>query len=805
MRLNPTLHRFNFWHDLVDSPIMKVLTSWVAKVSKRVKIIAGVVLVVNLSVGMALSANSLFGRGFASASTISSLNRLLGDASAQSTYLIQASNGGDVATMFSQADAMGLDISTLESALSASGSLTKPLSRALSIFQTDASDLRRAIADAKATPSGTLSNLSNALGTLRGEVATAVSVENYKVQKAKLTAGLETVFMMAFGSILALVLYRRFARSQVQGAIRATAARLQTANKYQTLIDRSQDLLVVVDEQCNVQFAAPSWGRLFGFSKDAFVGSYFADIVEKKDQSIFLGELQSVGANEVREVEFSVVDVEGKAHYLSATLSNFLDSAQLAGVIINARDISEAKALQEELIHNAFYDSLTSLPNRLLFTERLKGDISMADFAPLHILFIDLDDFKVVNDTYNHGVGDELLAEVAIRLREVVGERVTIGRLSGDEFAVILSAGEKPGFVADEIKYSLGRPFELSVGEIFVRASIGGARCDTSKMEAEALLRDADVAMYVAKKNGKGRFALFEPKMHQEIAERLKLKADLNGAIERDEFFVVYQPVVDMNTEEIAGVEALVRWQHRELGLIPPGVFIPIAEESRAIVEIDRGVLLKATTQVASWNRMRGEGRKLTLNVNLSVIELSEDDVVEAVEDIVKRSGIDPKLLILEITETVFMANPKAFIDKINRIKSLGIRIAIDDFGTGYSSLSFLEELPIDVLKVDKSFTDRLTTGEVPVTLKTIIQLARALSLKLVIEGIEEEIQMEKLVDLGCTFGQGYHFSKPKSSEDLEGMIFGGDSDALRRFALDRNSQGGASLRYEVSVDGGTK
>ncbi|MDA8276838.1 MAG: EAL domain-containing protein [Actinomycetota bacterium] len=781
---------------------MKVLTSRIAKVSKRVKIVIGVVLVINLSVGMALSANSLFGRGFASAANIANLNRLLGDANAQTSYLVQATNSGEMASSFAQADAVGVDLRAIASALHSTIAYSQSLSRAIASFRSAASELRTSIADAKVPPRGSIAGINRALGNLRVQVATMVAIENYKVKKAKLTAGLETVFMMAFGSILALVLYRRFSRSQVQGAIRATAARLQTANKYQTLIDRSQDLLVVVDSKGNVQFAAPSWGRLFGFSKEKFIGSYFADIVAAKDQSIFLAELQSVGADEVSEIEFSVVDVEGKFHCLSATMANYLESTQLAGVIINARDISEAKALQEELIHNAFYDSLTSLPNRVLFTERLKSEIALADFAPLHILFIDLDDFKVVNDTYSHSVGDELLTEVALRLREVVGDRVTLGRLSGDEFAVILSSGEKPSFVADEIKYALGKPFELSVGEIFVRASIGGARCDTSKMDAEALLRDADVAMYVAKKDGKSRFALFEARMHQEIAERLKLKADLAGAIERDEFFVVYQPVVDMNTGEIAGVEALVRWQHRELGLIPPGVFIPIAEESRAIVDIDRGVLLKATTQLASWNRLRPEGRKLSLNVNISVIELSEEDVVEAVSEIITKSGIDPKLLILEITETVFMANPKAFIDKINRIKSLGVRIAIDDFGTGYSSLSFLEELPIDVLKVDKSFTDRLTAGEVPVTLRTIIQLAKALSLKLVIEGIEEGIQMEKLVDLGCTFGQGYHFSKPKSSEDLEGMIFGGDSDALRRFALDRNSEVDHDYRYEVTFEG---
>ncbi|MDA8196729.1 MAG: EAL domain-containing protein [Actinomycetota bacterium] len=782
---------------------MKALTSWFAKVSKRVKIIFGVVLVVNLSVGMALSANSLFGRGFASASTVSSLNRLVADAGTQTTYLLQASNGGDQATQFAKADAISLDILSIESSLISANAYPQSLVRDIAQYRKAESALRSAIANAKAASGGELSAITKALNNLRSQVATEIHSENYKAQKAKLTAGLETIFMMAFGSILALVLYRKFSRSQVEGAIRATRARLQTANKYQTLIDRSQDLLVVLDAKCDVQFAAPAWGRLFGFAKESFVGSYFVDIVAERDRSIFLGELQSVRPNEVREVEFAVIDADGSSRCLSATLSNYLDSTQLAGIIINARDISESKALQEELIHNAFYDSLTSLPNRILFSERLKGEIAMADFAPLHVLFIDLDDFKVINDTYNHSVGDELLAQVALRLREVAGERVTIGRLSGDEFAMILSSGEKPAFVAEEIKYSLGRPFDLSIGEVFVRASIGGARCDSSKTEAEALLRDADVAMYVAKKGGKGRFALFEPKMHQEIAERLKLKADLAGAIERDEFFVVYQPVVDMNTEEIAGVEALVRWQHHELGLIPPGVFIPIAEESRAIVDIDRGVLLKATTQVASWNRLRAEGKKLSLNVNLSVIELSEEDVVEAVTEIVQKSGIDPKLLILEITETVFMANPKAFIDKINQIKALGIRIAIDDFGTGYSSLSFLEELPIDVLKVDKSFTDRLTTGEVPVTLRTIIQLARALSLKLVIEGIEQEIQMERLVDLGCTFGQGYHFSKPKTSEDLEGMIFGGDADALRRFALDRNLRSGASLRYEVSVDGG--
>ncbi|MDA8027175.1 MAG: PAS domain S-box protein, partial [Actinomycetota bacterium] len=292
---------------------MKVLTSWVTNVSKRVKIIIGVVLVVNLSVGMALSANSLFGRGFASASTIASLNRLLSDAGAQTSYLLQASNGGNIASAFSQADAVALDITSLQTTLISSNAYSPALGHSISDFRLAAAGLRSSIGDAKVPSRDTLVKVSQSLSNLRIEVASVISTENYKVQKAKLTAGLETIFMMAFGSILALVLYRRFARSQVQGAIRATNARLQTAGKYQTLIDRSQDLLVVVDEQCNVQFAAPSWGRLFGYSKDSFVGSFFGDVVDAKDQSIFLGELQSVGVNEVREVEFSVVDADGKA------------------------------------------------------------------------------------------------------------------------------------------------------------------------------------------------------------------------------------------------------------------------------------------------------------------------------------------------------------------------------------------------------------------------------------------------------------------------------------------------------------
>jgi diguanylate cyclase (GGDEF)-like protein len=442
-------------------------------------------------------------------------------------------------------------------------------------------------------------------------------------------------------------------------------------------------------------------------------------------------------------------------------------------VQVLARGRARALRMVEEktgqLRHQALHDALTGLPNRALIMDRAEQMLAHArrNGTEASAMFMDLDGFKGVNDTFGHPVGDELLRTVAERIGGVLRETDTIGRLGGDEFVVLVEGGAAQ--IAERILEVLREPFDLlgTGSEISLTTSIGIATGD--REAAKDLLRDADIALYEAKGAGRNRYAEFRHEMHIAAHDRLALENDLRGAITRDELFLVYQPILDLDTGEVTAVEALLRWQHATRGLVPPTEFIALAEESGLIVEIGAWVLETACRQAAAWV---AKGTPTRMSVNVSARQLDDPTLLGTVSDALRESGLDGDHLILEITETALMRDPAAAADLLRQLKTHGLRVAIDDFGTGYSSLAYLQQLPVDSLKIDRTFiAASARSRESDPLIQTLIQLGRSLGLRTVAEGIEDEAQLAHLRELGCDTGQGYLFAPPLEVAALERVL----------------------------------
>ena len=438
---------------------------------------------------------------------------------------------------------------------------------------------------------------------------------------------------------------------------------------------------------------------------------------------------------------------------------------------------SMASALEggrESLEHQAFHDTLTGLPNRSLFHDRLEQALARQerDNKPLAVLLVDLDDFKTVNDSLGHAAGDELLKFVAASLRAGLRPGDTAARLGGDEFAVLV--GEMRGRsdalrVADRIIQALTQKLIIEDKEVFVHGSVGIA-ITHGKETANDVLRNADVAMYAAKSDGKGRYQVFDGAMHEGVMERLDLKADLQRAVERNEFVVHYQPLFDLENGKILSAEALIRWQHPTRGVVMPGEFIPLAEETGLILPIGRFVLEEAVKQLRWW-QMQFDA-DLTISVNLSGRQLQEPGIVAEVESIVAAGPVAGSSLTLELTESVLMHDTEATVAKLNGLRGLGVHLAIDDFGTGYSSLGYLRQFPIETIKIDRTFTQGVAEGpENSALARAIIKLADTLGMKTVAEGVESRAQVEQLAGFGCHIGQGFVFSPAVSPSEFEELM----------------------------------
>ena len=543
------------------------------------------------------------------------------------------------------------------------------------------------------------------------------------------------------------------------------------------ILEGSADLTVILDEQDRIRHASLAAGTMLGRPSPWLTGQVLAGLAHPDDR-FRLAEVCARARKGARPDSFEVRFSHLQGHWVSTDVStsDLRRDPDVKGVVLNIRDVSVRKSQEQDLLRRALYDPLTGLANRALFREHVEKALARlrrTTARPHAVLFVDLDGFKTVNDSLGHAAGDEVLVEVGNRLSRLMRPGDTAARLGGDEFAVLLEDPSQleAAELADKILKVLLFPIVVQGKEVVLSGSIGIALGDTGA-DADELLRNADVAMYTAKAAGKSHFRMFEPAMHHAALQRLDLEADLRRAIDGDELFLTYQPILELATGRVAGVEVLVRWQHPDRGLIPPLDFIPLAEDTGLIRPLGRFILYEACRQAQEWwHRFPGH-RPLRLCVNASVRQIEDPAFYDEVAGALARSGFDGANLTLEITESLFMNDLQATIDKLSRLKELGLKLAVDDFGTGYSSLSYLRSLPVDILKIDKSFVAGVTLGvEQSAVAHAVVKLARTFNLQTVAEGIEQPEQAAQLLGIGADMGQGYGFSRPLPAPMLEAYL----------------------------------
>ena len=549
--------------------------------------------------------------------------------------------------------------------------------------------------------------------------------------------------------------------------------------RFRSLVNHSADLLTVIDERAVVKYQGPSSERLIGRQAADLVGGSYLDLVHPDDVERLRAALvaSAEGTDRTALVEYRVRHRSGSWQQMEATVTDLSADTAVGGVVLNAHDVTERTALEAQLSRQAFRDPLTGLANRALLGDRIGLAVARhaRDRHVPAVLLIDLDSFKTINDSLGHSAGDELLVAVARCLETCVRPGDTVARLGGDEFAILIDEGSLPRAIsiAERILQVLTQPLLVTGRQLFVNASIGITLGGDGK-DADVLLRDADVAMYVAKGHGKGRYEVFEPDMHDAAVKRQELLGDLQQALELGQLSLAYQPVFDLKTKTMEGWEALLRWEHPTRGPVPPLEFIPLAEETGLIVRIGRWVLREACRQARDWQQRFPEAEGLTMSVNVSARQLKEPSLADDVRAVLAETGLPPETLMLEITESS-MLDLDTVGEPLQELKAIGVNLALDDFGTGYSSLSYLGRFPVDTIKIDKSFVDGLvdSPAEGPALLRAIARLGPTLGVRVIAEGMEQEGQLADLVAAGCDAAQGFYFSRPLSPEAVETLLSG--------------------------------
>lgn len=588
------------------------------------------------------------------------------------------------------------------------------------------------------------------------------------------------VLVLAVALLITAVLLRRFmvTRTLRDVATAEEAVLRASESRFRALVQRASDIVTLVDASGSVVYQSPSAHRILGIDAESSAGRPVAELLHPDDAPRLTVHLSGAalgdGAHPEQVLECRFRDGDGGWRPTETIVTDLRDEPGVEAFVLNTRDVSERARLQEELVHQALHDGLTGLANRSLFHDRVAHALSRRPGrGDVAVLFVDLDDFKTVNDTLGHAAGDRLLRGVAARLQECVRPIDTVARLGGDEFAILVDSpitAEGAQELADRVLRVLGASPDPQSGASSTGASVGVAMGSPGQ-DCDALLQSADVAMYIAKGAGKNCQALFEPGMHAALLERLALIRDLRAAIDDDALGLVFQPIIAVASGEIVGLEALVRWNHPERGPIGPDEFIPLAEQTGLIVALGHRVLERACRQGRIWQDAH-PGRSLTMSVNVSEHQLRRPEFVDEVREALEASGLAPERLILELTESVLIDELEATIERLNALKALGVGLAIDDFGTGYSSLSYLRRLPVDSLKVDKEFIDGLggDSGEGALA-EAIIALAQRLDLRTVAEGVEGSAQIRSLERLGCDLVQGFHLSRPLDPAAISGLL----------------------------------
>jgi diguanylate cyclase (GGDEF)-like protein/PAS domain S-box-containing protein len=566
---------------------------------------------------------------------------------------------------------------------------------------------------------------------------------------------------------------------------------------FQLISENAADMIALVDGDGRRLYNSPAYLRVLGYSTEDLKATSSVEQIHPDDrQRVAQAAEKARLSGHGERMEYRVRHKDGSWRTLESTASPIRDAKGKADklVIVN-RDITERKRAEEMLAHNAFHDGLTNLPNRALFLDRLQHALTLSKRHPNYkfaVLLIDVDEFKIVNDSLGHSAGDELLIQIAQRLRESVrrvdtvsrprvaevsGKRAhdgNLARLGGDEFTILLDDIRDPieaVRVAERIQADLATPFVINQEEIVISASIGIASSTSPHTQAEDLVRDADIAMYRAKRAGKARCEVSDTAMHANAVKRLRLETDLRKALDHGEFRVYYQPIVWLQTGKIAGFEALTRWQRPE-GVVPPMEFIGVAEETGLIVPMNRKLLREACERLRSWQAEFPSDPPLTMSVNVTSREFALPDLAGEVGKCLDQTGIDPSCLQLEIIETIAMGDAEKSGHVLAQLKALGVRLSIDDFGTGYSSLSRLRRIPVDTLKIDRAFISNMDRDpENCAIVRAIIILAHNLGLKVVAEGAETEEHVNLLRQFDCEMAQGYFFSRPADDQTMSKLL----------------------------------
>lgn len=549
----------------------------------------------------------------------------------------------------------------------------------------------------------------------------------------------------------------------------------ESEERLRSLVEHGSDMVTVIAPDTTVLYQAGAVVSMLGYEPSELEGSKLTEWLDPADRALLVA-LCASQRSATQELRMRHRD--GTLRTFEAHAASLLDHPAWTGMVLNIWDVSERKELEERLRHQAFHDALTGLPNRALFGDRVGHALARAERSgeEVAVLLIDLDDFKSINDSLGHSVGDHLLVEVAARLDASMRGADTVARLGGDEFAVLLEddkSAARAEQTANRILVAVSAPIELDGRSFPIAASVGIARAKAPTTAID-IMRDADVAMYTAKGHGKNRHALFDPSMHLAIQERLDLKADLLRAVAQgDAFEVYYQPIVTLETGEIVALEALARWNHPTRGMLEPDAFIPLAEEIGAIIPIGRSILRQACHQASQW--AEDFDQPLCVSVNVSALQLVDATLAEDVREALHDSHLPADRLVLEVTETEVMRDVDGATETLEALKALGVRIALDDFGTGYSSLSQLQRLPIDIVKVEQGFAGSLRQpGTHPGLIQAVMDIGKTMSLTTIAERIETPEQLRQLQDLNCPLGQGFLFSRPLPADEIPAILANG-------------------------------
>jgi diguanylate cyclase (GGDEF)-like protein/PAS domain S-box-containing protein len=534
------------------------------------------------------------------------------------------------------------------------------------------------------------------------------------------------------------------------------------------MVEHSSDVVLLADPNGKVGYASPGLRATLGLDPESWSGRHVFDIIDEADRDDAnrqLARLVEFGNGGTVEFETTLVHADGQRRKATAVAANLVGGSAVDGIVATFRDVTEQRNLERQLSHRAFHDELTGLANRALFLDRMDHAlrITRAESDPVVVLFVDLDDFKSVNDVLGHAVGDQLLKLVAERIRAAAGTGDTAARLGGDEFAILLE--DRGGIdraidVGERLLDSLREPMSIAGYEVAVLASIGVAVA-AAGMSTTSLLRDADIAMYEAKRSGKGQIRIFDPAMRLEASRHLEYRGELADALHNGQLSVVYLPYVDLTSGQVTGAEALMRWDHPERGELEAADFVPIAERSGLILPLGEWVLEQSLQALAGWRP------GLMVSVNISAAQIRQPDFVEQVVESARLAGVDRSRVVLEVTETTLVDEGERATDAVASLRALGFQVALDDFGAGLCSLSYLQRHPIDLLKLDRSVVDEITTGGGPGLAATILQMANTLELTTVGEGIETRAQLQELRRLGCTLGQGHVLSYPLDAAEI--------------------------------------